>query len=148
MSLDAVKRMAAEILGVGVNRVWIDPEQTDKAMTAITREDVRRLIKEGIVKAKPEKGISRARWRKARRQRRKGLRRGPGSRKGALRDRKREWVARVRALRKLLASLRRRRIITRATYRRLYTLVKSGVFQSRSQLKQYIKEKGLARTLP
>lgn len=148
MSLDAVRRMAADLLGVGVHRVWIDPSQLDRAAAAITREDVRRLIKEGIIKARPEEGISRARWRRARQQRRKGLRRGPGSRKGPVVDEKREWIKRVRALRKLLATLRKRRIITRSTYRKLYVMVKSGVFQSRAQLKQYIKERGLARALP
>ncbi len=147
-ALDSVKRMAAELLGVGVNRVWIDPEQLDRASTAITREDVRKLIKDGVVKARPVKGTSRGRWRKAHRQRRKGLRKGPGSRKGPAVDEKEQWVARVRALRKLIANLRRRRIITRSTYRRLYVMVKSGVFQSKAQLRTYIKEKGLARTLP
>jgi len=147
-ALDSVKRMAAELLGVGVNRVWIDPEQLDRASTTITREDVRKLIKDGVVKARPVKGTSRGRWRKAHRQRRKGLRKGPGSRKGPAVDEKEQWVARVRALRKLIANLRRRRIITRSTYRRLYVMVKSGVFQSKAQLRTYIKEKGLARTLP
>ena len=147
-ALDSVKRMAAELLGVGVNRVWIDPEQVDRASSAITREDVRKLIKDGVVKARPVRGTSRGRWREVHRQRRKGLRRGPGSRKGPVLDEKEAWMARVRALRKLLSNLRRRRIVTRSTYRRLYVMVKSGVFQSKAQLKAYIKEKGLARTLP
>ena len=147
-ALDSVKKMAAELLGVGVNRVWVDPEQLDRASMAITKEDVRKLVKDGVVKARPVKGVSRGRWRKAHRQRRKGLRKGPGSRKGPAVDKKRRWIARVRALRRVLANLRRRRIITRSTYRRLYVMVKSGVFQSKAQLKAYIKEKGLARTLP
>jgi len=147
-ALDSVRRMAAELLGVGVNRVWIDPEQLDRASSAITKEDVRRLIKDGVVKVKPAKGISRGRWRKARRQRKKGLRKGSGSRKGPVFDEKRLWIAKVRALRSFLANLRRRRIITRTTYRKLYIMVKSGMFESKSQLKTYIREKGLARALP
>ncbi|HDD33891.1 MAG TPA: 50S ribosomal protein L19e, partial [Thermofilaceae archaeon] len=39
-----VRRLAAEILGVGESRVWIDPEKLERVETAVTREDVRRLI--------------------------------------------------------------------------------------------------------
>ena len=147
-AVDSVKRMASSILGVGISRVWIDPEQLDRVSTAITREDVRKLIKEGVIKAKPKREISRARWREAKSKRRKGLRKGPGSRKGRIVDEKELWMAKVRALRKLLVTLKRRRIITRSTYRKLYIMVKSGAFQNKAQLKTYIKEKGLARTLP
>lgn len=144
-TIHLVKKMAAKLLGVGVNRVWMDPDRLDKISSAITKEDVKRLIKDGLIKARPIKGTSKGRARKRRKQRKKGLRRGPGSRKGKVVDKKERWMAKVRALRKFLINLRRRRVIARSTYRRLYTMVKSGVFQSRSQLKAYIEEKKLAR---
>jgi large subunit ribosomal protein L19e len=147
-ALRLVKRVAAKLLKVGVNRVWIDPEQLDRASAAITKEEVRKLIKDGVVRARPIKGASRWRWRKAHEQRKKGLRKGPGSRKGSIVSRKRTWVARVRALRRLLADLKERRRITRSTYRELYSMVKSGVFRSKAQLQAYIKEKGLVKELP
>ena len=59
--LKSQRRLAAQILKVGQNRVWIDPERIDDAEAAITREEIRKLIHEGIVKQLPEKGISRAR---------------------------------------------------------------------------------------
>ncbi|MEM3574244.1 MAG: 50S ribosomal protein L19e, partial [Candidatus Bathyarchaeia archaeon] len=51
MSLRTQRRMAAEILGVGIDRVWMNPDDIEKIESAITREDVRRLIHEGSIKA-------------------------------------------------------------------------------------------------
>lgn len=147
-SLGTIKRMAADILGVGVSRVWIDPEQLDRVATAITRDDVKKLVKDSIIKVKTEKSISRFRWKRVRKQRAKGLRKGLGSRKGTLVDEKKVWMAKVKALRKFLKDLRKRRLITRSTYRMLYIMVKGGAFQTRAQLKLYLKEKGLIKTLP
>ncbi|MCX8204232.1 MAG: 50S ribosomal protein L19e [Candidatus Nezhaarchaeota archaeon] len=144
-TIHPVKKMAAELLGVGINRVWMDPDQLDKISSAITKEDVRKLIKEGLIKARPVKGTSRSRKKERHKQRRKGLRKGPGSKKGQLLDKKRAWIAKVRALRKVLAEFRRKKLITKQTYRRLYVMVKSGTFHNKSQLKMYIKEKGLIR---
>ena len=49
MNLSAQKRMAAEILKCGQNRVYIDPYLIEEVKMAITREDIRNLIKEGII---------------------------------------------------------------------------------------------------
>lgn len=137
-TLRSIKRMAAEILKVGENRVWINPENIDKASEAITREDVRTLIKEGVIKKKPEKGTSRREKRK---------RRGPGSRKGSTLKSKVKWMMKVRAQRKFIKRLKMRRIISRSTYRKLYMLIKGNAFNSISQIKAYIKEKDLARKI-
>ena len=146
--LDTVRRMAAEILGCGVHRVWIDPERIDEVLEAITREDVRRLIKEGVIRARPIKGVSRVRARMRHEQRKKGRRRGHGRRKGKKGARtggKEQWVNRIRAIRRFLRYLRARKIIDRRTYRMLYRLAKGGTFTSVSHVKMYIKEHNLAR---
>ena len=49
MNLTAQKRIAAEILKCGENRVYFDPYLMDEIKMAITREDIRNLIKEGII---------------------------------------------------------------------------------------------------
>jgi len=148
--LITVKRMAAELLGVGIHRVWIDPERLEDVEDAITREDVRRLIKDGVIKTKPIKGVSRVRARFRHEQRKKGRRRGCGRRKGvksARLDTKEAWVCRIRAIRNFLKYLRKRRIISRSTYRRLYMLAKGGTFTSVSHVKTYIREHKLARRI-
>ena len=148
MNLRAKRRMAAEVLGVGETRVWIDPEYLDVVAEAITREEIRRLVHEGIIRAKPEKGVSRARARRIRAQKRKGRRRGPGSRsgaKGAIMPKKRRWIIRIRALRKRLRHLRDKRAITVRVYRTLYRMASGGAFKSVADLERYITVHGLWR---
>ncbi len=132
------RRMAAQILGVGESRVWIDPDRKDEVQTAITKDDVRKLIKRGIIRKKPEASVSRGRKRA-----RKGKRRGPGSRKGAIESEKEKWMRRVRALRKTLSELREKGAIERSFYRELYRMVKGGFFRDRSHLLAYLRERGV-----
>ncbi|RLE83012.1 MAG: 50S ribosomal protein L19e [Thermoprotei archaeon] len=140
MSVDHVKRLAAKVLGVGVSRIWIDPSKHNELVTVITREEVKKLIKEGVIKVKPKKRNSRYRIKLRQLKRKKGRRRGPGKRKGPRFDEKELWVARIRALRKFLRKLKSRRKISPKTYRRLYRLAKGGYFRSVSHLKAYIEE--------
>lgn len=140
-----VRRLAAEMLGVGESRIWIDPEALDRVSAVISREEVRKLIKDGVIRVRPPSTPSRGRVRLRHAQRKKGRRRGPGSRKGPRFDEKEMWVARIRALRRYLRYLRRRKVIDRATYRRLYMMAKGGAFRSLRHLKTYIVEHGLAR---
>ncbi len=145
-NLSVQRRMAAEILKCGEERVWIDPEKVDEVALAATREDIKRLIHEGVIRKKPEKGISRVRANKRREQKKKGRRRGHGSRKGARSARspsKREWINRIRKIRRFLKMLRDRRAISPSTYRRLYMLAKGGMFRSLRHLKEYMEREGL-----
>ena len=58
MSLRSQRRLAAEILKVGQNRVWIDPERIDEVETAITREEIRKLIHEKAIQPTSKKGLA------------------------------------------------------------------------------------------
>ena len=148
MNLRSRRRMAADLLGVGESRIWIDPEYLDVVADAITKDEIRRLIHEGIIRVRPERGVSRARARRIREQKRKGRRRGPGSRsgaRGAVMPRKRLWIMRIRALRKRLRYLRDRRAITVSVYRHLYRMAKGGAFRSVADLERYITVHGLWR---
>lgn len=148
MSLRSQRRLAADILNVGVNRVRIDPERAEDVEMAITREEIRKLIHEGAIKAAPEKGQSRGRARALAAKKREGRRRGPGTRKGgkySVVSRKTRWMMRIRALRRRLRALRDRRMITANTYRSLYMKAKGGEFRSVGELERYIAERGLRR---
>jgi len=148
LNLRAKRRMAAEVLGVGESRVWIDPEYLDVVAEAISKEEIRRLVHEGIIRARPERGVSRARARRIRAQKRKGRRRGPGSRsgaRGAIMPKKRRWIIRIRALRKRLRHLRDKRAITVRVYRTLYRMASGGAFKSVADLERYITVHGLWR---
>lgn len=143
MNLKMQRRLAAEILKVGLDRVWISPEALEEVSGAVTREDIRKLIRDGKIKAKQEKGISRYRARKLAAQRAKGRRRGHGSRKGAKYARypkKQRWMSKIRAIRRKLRELRDSGKIDKRIYRKLYLLAKGGVFRSKAHVDYYIKE--------
>jgi large subunit ribosomal protein L19e len=146
--LKSQRRLAAQILKVGQNRIWIDPERTDDADTAITREEIKKLIHEGIVKTLPEKGVSRARARIFHEKRKKGRRSGPGSRTGSPRARisgKEAWTSKIRALRKRLRKLKADKIINENSYRKSYKMASSGRFESVAELDRYLKSHELWR---
>lgn len=146
MSLKSQRRLAAEILKVGQNRVWIDPERTDDVEIAITREEIKKLIHEKAIQQLPEKGVSRSRARELHRRKKKGLRKGPGKRSKTKVSRKEIWMKKIRALRRRLRDLKEKRIITESTYRQFYTMAGSGIFESNAELERRIKAKGLWRT--
>ncbi len=144
----SVKRMAASILKCGVTKIWIAPDKLKEAEKAITREDVKRLIKRGVIKKRAEdKGENPEKKRKML-QKKRGRRRGPGSRKGAKGARqgqKTEWLKKVRAQRKLIKELRDKGLLERNAYRKVYRLVKGGMFRSKKHLLTYLKEHELLK---
>jgi large subunit ribosomal protein L19e len=137
--------MAAEILKCGENRVWIDPNRLEEVADAITREDVRSAIRAGIIRRMPVRGQSRGRIRYRASQKKKGRRRGPGSRKGASgarSPRKARWVRTIRALRGVLKELRDEGKLDRATYRKQYLRAKGGMYRSKAHLLQHLQAEG------
>jgi len=148
LSLRSQRRIAAQILKVGTNRVWIDPERLEDVEVAITREEIRKLIHEGAIKSAPEKGVSRVRARILHAKKKKRLRRGPGTRKGssgAKITKKQAWMQRIRALRRTLRGWKANRALTEGAYRQLYTIAGSGAFSSIADMERYAKTHGLWR---
>lgn len=135
------KRLAAKVMDVGISRVWMDPEKLEDIATAITREDIRGLVESGIVKRRPEVGISRGRARARDIKRAKGHGKGHGNRrgaKGARTPKKELWMKKIRAQRKLLKSMRAETTIDAHTYRIMYRKAKGGEFRNVAHLKSYI----------
>jgi len=142
-SLWPQRRMAAEVLGIGIHRVWIDPEAIDEVEKAVTKEDIRKLIKERKIWKYPVRGVSRHRAREREEKRRKGRRRGPGKKKGSKGARMggtMVWVIKIRAIRKVLRRLRDTGVIERRTYNKLRRMAKAGFFRNKSHVIGYIKE--------
>jgi large subunit ribosomal protein L19e len=150
MRFDHQRRLAALLLGVGRNRVRIttDPAEQDNILDAITREQIRDLIRRNVITKRPEVGVSRARSRRREAQRSKGRRRGRGSRKGASNaraSRKERWIGTIRALRARLRELKAQGRIDVPTYRRFYAQAKGGMFKSRAHLDQQLRAAGALR---
>jgi large subunit ribosomal protein L19e len=148
MNLTSQRKLAASVLDCGVNRVWIDPDRVDEVSMAITREEIRSLIKDRAIKALPENSQSRGRARVLAEKKKKGRRVGPGSKKGkkyAVVSKKTRWISRIRAQRKHLTNLKERRVITVSVYRSLYRKAKGGEFRSVAELDRYINDNNLRR---
>ncbi|MEM2707640.1 MAG: 50S ribosomal protein L19e [Candidatus Pacearchaeota archaeon] len=140
MSLKTQRRLAAEILGVGINRVKFMPEKINEIKEAITRKDIEELIKEGAIKKRPIKGYKRRAGRK-RQKRYKKRRRGEGKIKKKVIDKKRKYIILIRNLRRYLKNLKNRGILTTREYRILRKQAKGGRFKSKKELMEYIKIK-------
>ncbi len=141
--LSPQRRLAADVLDVGTNRVWLDPDRQGDIADAITREDVRDLVQEGAIRAAEPQGNSRGRARERQAKRAYGHQTGAGSRKGtagARSDPTDEWRSRVRAQRRRLRELRDGGELPPADYRELYAAVGGGEFDSVADLQRYVDE--------
>ncbi|MBM3308814.1 MAG: 50S ribosomal protein L19e [Candidatus Altiarchaeales archaeon] len=142
MNLKNQRRIAAKLLKVGLNRVQFNKERVSDAGEALTREDVRSLIKNGVITIRPEKAISRYRARKAQKQREKGSGRGHGKRRGKRKTRtggKEAWIKKVRALREELAKLKEEKKIDKNQYRSIYRQIKGNLYHSRRHLRESLE---------
>ena len=134
MTLKGQRRLAAALLGAGQSRIWIDPEETDRVQSAITRKEILSLIREGRIRVVHRKGVSRGRIRA-----RSGRRKRAGSRKGGQKKGKEDWVLRIRSIRRHLRSLRDKRQLSPASYKTLLGMSKGGAFRSGSHVDAYVK---------
>jgi large subunit ribosomal protein L19e len=140
--LSAQRRLAADVLDVGTNRVRFDPAAQADIADAITREDVRELVEDGSISVKAATGNSRGRARERARKRAYGHRKGAGSRKGKKGGRqnsKEDWQSRIRAQRRTLREYRDDGRLDRSAYRRLYNQASGGEFDSVRDLERYIQ---------
>jgi len=136
--------MAAEILDVGENRIYIDPEEQEEIAEAITRNDIRNLIEGGAIQKRDEKGTSKGRSRKKKNQKKKGQRKGQGSRKGeksARKSDKDKWMEKIRAIRNRLKEMRDNDEVTQQQYRKLYDMSKGGFFRDTNHLENHVENK-------
>lgn len=64
VSLKLQKRLAASVLKCGKRKIWLDPNEVNEISMANSRQNIRKLVKDGFVIRKPTKIHSRARTRK------------------------------------------------------------------------------------
>ena len=103
------KRLACSVLHCGKKKVWLDSSETNEVAKANSRQQIWKLIKDGLIIRKPVTVHSRAGCWKNTLARRKGRHTGIGEQKGTANARMPEKVTRMRRMRILRRLLRRDR---------------------------------------
>jgi large subunit ribosomal protein L19e len=133
MAIATIRRLAADIMNVGENKVRIAPDNVKEAEGALTRADVRGLIDKGIItRLKPQGRAST----------RKKERRSVGKRRGIMIPPKVAWMMKVRAQRRLLRAISSDGALKKGTKRSVYGKVKSGIFRNKKAMLSYLKDNG------
>ena len=142
VNLKAKKRLAARVTGVGVHRIRFDTDHLDDIADAITRENIRSLITANTIKIKSITGTSkgRAHEKKAQKNKRGTTQGSKQGRKGARVGKKTVYVAKVRALRRLLKIAKDRKDLTNPEFWTLYKKVGGNTVRNKAHLRLLMEE--------
>ena len=142
VNLKAKKRLASRVTGVGVHRIKFDSDHLDDVADAITRENIRSLITANTIQIRPFTGTSRGRAQDKKDQKNKrGTKQGSKQgRKGARVGKKEVYVAKVRALRRLLKIAKDRKELTNPEFWSLYKKVGGNTVRNKAHLRQLMEE--------
>ena len=143
MRHEKLRKMAAELLGVGESRIFINPTASAQIKEAITKEDVRGLIREKIVVKRKFAEQSRSRARALQAQKKRGRSRGKGKKSGTKKARvkpKTAWISRIRSQRNALRELRKSGKISPREYRKMYRLAKGNHFRGKKHVDSFAEK--------
>uniref|UniRef100_A0A2I3RA57 Ribosomal protein L19 n=1 Tax=Pan troglodytes TaxID=9598 RepID=A0A2I3RA57_PANTR len=132
------KRLASRVLPCGKKKVWLDPNETNEISNANSRQQIWKLIKDGLMIRKPMTVHSQARCQENTLAYRKGRHMGIGKRKGTTNARMPEKVTWMRRMRILCWLLRRYHIskkIDHLMYHSLYLKVKGNLKADKARKK-------------
>ncbi len=144
MSIRFAKRAGAYVLDRGESAVRIRPDALQDAAKALTKEDIRRLVKEGKIYAIKEKHNKSSRSKKLRVARSEGRSRGPGRRRGTRHARTgRLWEKKIRSQRRLLKELKSMKKINTTVFHDYYRHIKGNQYANKAQMLLHMREQGI-----
>jgi len=144
MDLRKAKELAARLMKVGVTKIYVDPTNTKKVDEAMTKDDIRGLIADRIIRKRQDNYQSRSRANALLAKKRKGRKRGKGKRTGTKKvrsEKKATWIKRVRAQRRMLKELKKSNpsAVAEKNYGDVYRKIKGNYFKGKNYLKEYIE---------
>lgn len=132
MNLQKKKELAARTLNVGKSRIIFNLSRIDEIKEAITKQDVRDLVKNGAMSIKEIKGSRKKVKRKTRRR--------AGSIKMKVKTKKKDYMTLTRKLRAYLSELRNQKTISYEDYIKLRKEIRSSNFKSKAHMKERITQ--------
>ena len=138
------KELAARLLKVGKGRVYLEPTGATKIAEAMTKDDIRGLIAERVIRKKPSSEQSKGRARELKEKRLRGRRRGKGKRSATKKvrtEKKSRWIGRVRSQRATLKEMRAKNptAVSEIGYSSIYKRIKGNYFRGKRHLVEYIE---------
>ena len=142
VNLKAKKRLVARVTGVGIHRIRFDTDHLTDIADAITRENIRSLITANTITIKSFTGTSkgRAHTKKAQKNKRGTTQGSKKGSKGARVGKKTVYVAKVRALRRLLKIAKDRKDLTNPEFWALYKKVGGNTVRNKAHLRTLMDE--------
>jgi len=130
MNLSKKKSLAARALNVGKDRVFFSAGRLEEIKEAITKQDIKDLYKEGIIKIKNIKG------RKTNIKKRR--RRSTGNIRKKVNKRKKNYVIMTRKLRSYVSELKKQDRINADDSKEIRKKIRNKSFRSKAHLREHI----------
>ncbi|MFH1608130.1 MAG: 50S ribosomal protein L19e [archaeon] len=130
MNLSKKKTLAVRALDVGKARILFVESRLDEIKEAITKQDIRDLVKEGAIVVKEIKGRLK--------NKKKSTKRSTGNIRKKVNTRKRDYVIMTRKLRGYVAELKKRGELSKEEVDDIRKKIRNKIFRSKAHLREYI----------
>lgn len=131
MNLSKKKQLAIRALGIGKSRIVFVKSRLDEIKEAITKEDIKQLVKEGAIIIKEVKGRKKV----TKRARKRGI----GKIRRKVNNRKQEYVIITRKLRKHIKALKENKKLSNEDFKDIRKKIRNRKFPSLRSLKDYLE---------
>ncbi len=132
MQLNKKKELASRVLGIGKKRIIFNKEALEDVKEALTKQDIKDLVKSGSIFVKEVSGTKK--------QVKRTTRRRAGSIKKNVNTRKRDYMTITRKLRAFISEIRKHGTISSEEYWKLRKEIRAKNFKSKSHMKERISQ--------